>query len=81
MKVVPIILGALGTLPRDLMKWLEVIDAAGMLNVLQNACLLGSARILRRVLDIKIQQIPKVIGNGLVFVREGQQRYQAENNI
>ena len=52
MKVVPIILGALGTLPRDLMKWLEVIDAAGMLNVLQNACLLGSARILRRVLDI-----------------------------
>ena len=52
MKVVPIILGALGTLPRDLMKWLEVIDTAGMLNVLQNACLLGSARILRRVLDI-----------------------------
>ncbi len=49
--IVPVIIGALGTLPRGLRKSLEVLAMARELDVMQKACLLGSGRILRRVLD------------------------------
>ena len=50
-KVVPIIIGALGTFQKGLEEWLGMIGMANLSEMLQRACLLGSARILRNVLD------------------------------
>ena len=50
-KIVPVVIGALGTLPKDFWKWLTELDMASDAVLLQKACLLGSARILRKVLD------------------------------
>ena len=49
--VVPIIIGALGTVSKDLKKWLAEIGVTCRLESLQRACLLGTARILCKVLD------------------------------
>ena len=49
--VVPIIIGALGTVSKDLKKWLAEIGVTCHLESLQRACLLGTARILCKVLD------------------------------
>ena len=49
--VVPIIIGALGTVLKDLKKWLAEIGVTYRLESLQRAYLLGTARILRKVLD------------------------------
>ena len=46
-KVIPIVVGALGTVP----KGLENIDIRGKIETIQNTALLQSARILRRVLE------------------------------
>ena len=49
--VVPIIIGALETISEDIEKWLPEIGVACRLESLRRACLLGTARILRKVLD------------------------------
>ena len=49
--VVPFIIGALGTVSKDIEKWLAEIGVTCRLESLQRACLLGTARILRKVLD------------------------------
>ena len=49
--VVPVIMGALGTVSKDIEKWLAEIGVTCCLESLQRACLLGRARILRKVLD------------------------------
>ena len=49
--VVPVIIGALGTVSKDMEKWLAEIGVACRLESLQKARLLGTARILRKVLD------------------------------
>ena len=49
--VVPFIIGALGTVSKDIEKWLAEIGVTCRLDSLQRACLLGTARILRKVLD------------------------------
>ena len=46
-----IIIGALGTVSKDIEKWLAEIGVKCRLESLQKACLLGTARILRYVLD------------------------------
>ena len=51
-KIIPVIIGALGTLPKCLPKWLRVLNMTCDIELLQKVCLLGSARILRRVLDM-----------------------------
>ena len=51
--VVPVIIGALGTLPKGLRTWLNVVDMGKDPGLLQRACILGSARILRRVLGLQ----------------------------
>ena len=51
MKIIPVVIGALGTALKELIKGLEALDLASALNLLQKACLFGSARILRKVLD------------------------------
>ena len=49
--VVPIIIGALGTVSNDIEKWLAEIGVTCRLESLQRACLLGTARTLRKVLN------------------------------
>ena len=49
--IVPIVIGALGTLPKGLQKCLRELEMKDSTELLQRAALLGSARILRKVLD------------------------------
>ena len=51
--VVPIVFGAFGAVAKNLMMWVTKIGTPGILNLLQKACLLGTAKILRRTLDTK----------------------------
>ena len=50
-RVVPIVIGALGSIPKDLKKWLKELDLEDAdCSALQRAALLGTARLLRRTL-------------------------------
>ena len=49
--IISIVIGALGTVPVELIKGLKAPEMACALGLLQKACLLGSARILRKILD------------------------------
>ena len=49
--IVPIIIVALGSVAKKLGKNLEMIKFVKGMEPLQKACLLGTARIIRRVLD------------------------------
>ncbi len=51
-KVVPVVVGALGTIPKALEKHLEEIGTNVRVDLLQKAVLLGTARILRKTLEI-----------------------------
>ena len=51
-KVIPVIIGALGTAPKALPKRLKEIGIATRIVELQKTVLLQSARILRQVLEI-----------------------------
>ena len=48
--VIPIVIGALGTIPKRLVKGLEELEIKGHVEIIQTTALLRSARILRRVL-------------------------------
>ena len=50
--VVPIVIGALGTVTKGLVKGLEDLEIRGQEETIQTTALLTSARILRRVLEI-----------------------------
>ena len=50
--VVPIIISALETISTDIEKWLPEISVTCRLESLRRSCLLGTARILRRVLGL-----------------------------
>ena len=49
--VVPIVVGALGTVTNHLGKYLKKIGVIATVKLLQKAALLGTARILRKVLE------------------------------
>ena len=49
--IIPIVIGALGTVTKGLMQGLEDLEIWGRVETIQNATLLRSARILRRVLE------------------------------
>ena len=51
-KVVPIVVGALGAVTPDFQKHLDEVDCDLSISQIQKTTLLGSARILRMVLDI-----------------------------
>ena len=51
MAVMPMIVGALGTLSKGLEKGLEELEIRGRIDILLISALLRSARILRRVLE------------------------------
>ena len=49
--VIPIIIGALGTIPKGLVKRQEDLDMRGQVETIQTTALLRTVRILRRVLE------------------------------
>ena len=49
--VIPIVIGALGTVSRHLRMWSSKLGIAGIIALHQKACLLGTAKIIRRTLD------------------------------
>ena len=50
-KVLPVVMGALGTVPRSLKNYLSYIGASTPLELIQKTTLLDTARILRKVLE------------------------------
>ena len=49
--IVGIVIGAFGTISKELLKGLEDMDVAGRVETIQMTALLRTARILRRILD------------------------------
>ena len=52
-EVIPIVIGALRTAPKHFEKRIEKLDLDLTIEALQNPCLLGTARIIRKVFDMK----------------------------
>ena len=50
--VVPIVIGALGTLSKNFSSWAAKIQVEEEIDMMQKACVLGTAKIIRNVLDI-----------------------------
>ena len=51
MTIVPIVIGAFGTMRKGLLKGLEDMEVGGRVESIQTTALLRTARILRRVLE------------------------------
>ena len=52
-EVIPVVIGALGTAAKQFEKWIQKLDLEITVEMLQKLCLLGTARIIRKVLDMK----------------------------
>ena len=62
--IVPIIIGALGSIPNDLECNMKKSDISYNVETLQKSVLLGTANILRKVLSIKQQRLENSRGVG-----------------
>ena len=51
--IVPIVIGALGTITKGLLKGLEDLEVGGRVKIIQTTALLRTARILRQVLETR----------------------------
>ena len=51
-KIIPIVIGAFGTVTKGLLKGLEDLEVGDRVETIQTTALLKTARILRRVLEI-----------------------------
>ena len=49
--IIPIVIGAFGTVTKGLLKGLQVLEVGGRVETIQTTALLKTARILRRVLE------------------------------
>ena len=49
--IIPIVIGAFGTVTKGLLKGLEDLEVRGQVETMQTTALLKTARILRRVLE------------------------------
>ena len=49
--IIPIVIGAFGTVTKGLLKGLDDLEAGGRVVIIQTTTLLRAARILRRVLE------------------------------
>ena len=52
-EIIPVVIGALGTVKKHFEKWIEKLDSELTIETLQKSCLLGTAKIIRKVLDMK----------------------------
>ena len=50
---IPVVIGALGTVTKHFEKWIEKLDLDLTIEALRKPCLLGTERIIRKVLDMK----------------------------
>ena len=50
-EVVPIVVGALGIVSKDLLSWLKMLGVGDVVGDLQTAAVIGTAAILRKVLS------------------------------
>ena len=51
--IIPVIIGALGSVTKRFKSYLEQLKCEVRMEVVQRSCLLGTSRILRKVLDMK----------------------------
>ena len=51
-QVVPIVVGSLGSVAKNLNKWLGKLNVKIIISLLQKTTLLGTARILRKLLEL-----------------------------
>ena len=51
-KVVPVVIGALGSVTKEFDNWMEKLELPSNVGAIQKTALLGTARILRRVLEL-----------------------------
>ena len=51
-EVIPVVMGALGTVPKRLDKYLESMGVSTTIELIQRTALLGTARILRQVIEV-----------------------------
>ena len=51
--IITVVIGALGTVKKHFEKWIEKLDLDLTTEALQNPCLLGAARWIGKMLDIK----------------------------
>ena len=49
--IIPIVVGALGTLSRNFKKYVEGLEMRQLTSLLQKTCILGTVKIIRRTLD------------------------------
>ena len=49
--IIPIVIGALGTVTEGLLKWVEDLEIRGRVEIIQTTVLFRSARILERALE------------------------------
>ena len=49
--IIPIIIGALGTLSKNFKRYVEQLEMGQMTSLLQKICVLGTTKIIRRTLD------------------------------
>ena len=49
----PVVIGTLGTVTKLFEKWIEKLDLDLTIEALQKTCLLGTMRIIQKVLDMK----------------------------
>ena len=52
MTIIPIVIGAFGTVTKGLLKGLEDLEVGGRVETFQTTVLLRTARTLRRILEI-----------------------------
>ena len=52
-KVIAVVIGTLGTVTKLFKKWIEKLDLDLTIEALRKPCLLGTARIIQKVLDMK----------------------------
>ena len=50
-KIIPIVIGAFGTVSKGLLKGVEDLEVGGRVEIIQTTAFLGTARILRKVLE------------------------------
>ena len=52
-EVIPVVIGVLGTVTKQFEKWIQKLDLEIKVEMLRKPCLLGTERIIRKVLDMK----------------------------
>ena len=50
-EVVPIVVGALGVVSKDLVGWLKKLDVDNVVSALQTSAIIGTSAILRKILS------------------------------